>query len=90
MDGSGLLKPGSGSAKKPGSIRIRTTAIKWVDEKNRPKSFCKYRETDNPSGIIQIKLQHDIKNDDVKMMLTNNNCCLMKNVCQPCTGIVSL
>ena len=23
MDGSGLLKPGSGSAKKPGSIRIR-------------------------------------------------------------------
>ena len=32
MDGSGLLKPGSGSAKKPGSIwiriRIRNTALK--------------------------------------------------------------
>ena len=25
MDGSGLLEPGSGSAKKPGSIRIRNT-----------------------------------------------------------------
>ena len=29
MDGSGLLKPGSGLAKKPGSIRIRNAAF-WV------------------------------------------------------------
>ena len=27
IDGSGLLKPGSGSAKKPGSIRIQNTVI---------------------------------------------------------------
>ena len=36
MDGSGLLKPGSGSAKKPGSvrIRIRNTTFKLMRGKN--------------------------------------------------------
>ena len=34
MDGSGLLKPGSGSAKKPGSIRIRNTGSKNAYKSN--------------------------------------------------------